>query len=348
MKFSEVLAALVVSLVPMEREGHAPSLLLQVGRKALLTAALFFLLVAAGPSHAQRATKIIVPFSPGGNTDLVARILAERLAPQLGVPVIVENKTGAGAIIGTEFVARAAPDGSTLLLTTVAHAVTPSLRKTLPYDSLNDFTPIYIAARAPQLMLVQNGVPANTLKEFLELMRANPGKYKFGSSGTGSALHLAGELLRQQAKLDIVHVPYKGTGQAINDVIAGHIDFIIDPISTAAEFAKSGRVKALGITSASRSPIEPDVPTFKEAGVPGYECYTWAALLAPKGLKPDVAQKLNKAVTDVMNAPATRKRFTELGLEPIQNMTLAEAATFIRNETQRWAKVIQTAGIKPE
>lgn len=306
-------------------------------------------LTIAAPVQAQPAvTRIVVPFTPGGNTDLVARMIAERLAPKINGTVIVENKTGAGAMIGTDFVAKAAPDGHTLLLTTVAHAVTPSLRKSLPYDSVADFTPLYIANLAPQLMLVSNKVPANSLREFIDLMRANPGKYRFGSSGTGSALHIAAELLRQQAKVDIEHVPYKGTGQSINDVMAGHIDFIIDPISTAAEFAKSGKVKALGITSAKRSTLVPDVPTFKESGLPDYEAYTWAAILGPKGMKPEVAQKLNQAIAEVMSEPATRKRFVDLGLEPIEKMTLAQAAAFLRVETQKWASVIRAAHIQPE
>lgn len=303
----------------------------------------------AAPAQAQQpVTKIVVPFAPGGNTDLVARMIAEKLGPKLGSTVIVENKTGAGAMIGTDFVAKAAPDGHTLLLTTVAHAVTPSLRKSLPYDSVADFTPLYIANLAPQLMLVSNKVPANTLREFIDLMRANPGKYQFGSSGTGSALHIAAELLRQQAKVDLVHVPYKGTGLAINDVMAGHIDFIIDPISTAAEFAKSGKVKVLAITSAKRSPLLPNVPTFKESGLPEYEAYTWAAIVGPKGMKPEVAQKLNQAIAEVMSEPATRKRFIDLGLEPIEKMTLTQAAAFLRAETQKWADVIRAANIQPE
>ena len=303
----------------------------------------------AAPAQAEQlVTKIVVPFAPGGNTDLVARMIAEKLGPKLGGTVIVENKTGAGAMIGTDFVAKAAPDGHTLLLTTVAHAVTPSLRKSLPYDSVADFTPLYIANLAPQLMLVSNKVPANTLREFIDLMRANPGKYQFGSSGTGSALHIAAELLRQQAKVDLVHVPYKGTGLSINDVMAGHIDFIIDPISTAAEFAKSGKVKALAITSAKRSPLLPDVPTFKESGLPEYEAYTWAAILGPKGMKPELAQKLNQAIAEVMSEPATRKRFVDLGLEPIEKMTLAQAAAFLRAETQKWAGVIRAANISLE
>ena len=303
----------------------------------------------AAPAQAQQTvTKIVVPFAPGGNTDLVARMIAEKLGPKLGSTVIVENKTGAGAMIGTDFVAKAAPDGHTLLLTTVAHAVTPSLRKSLPYDSVADFTPLYIVNLAPQLMLVSNKVPANTLREFIDLMRANPGKYQFGSSGTGSALHIAAELLRQQAKVDLVHVPYKGTGLSINDVMAGHIDFIIDPISTAAEFAKSGKVKALAITSAKRSPLLPDVPTFKESGLPEYEAYTWAAILGPKGMKPELAQKLNQAIAEVMSEPATRKRFIDLGLEPIEKMTLPQATAFLRAETQKWASVIRAANIQPE
>lgn len=251
-------------------------------------------------------------------------------------------------MLASSYVARAEPDGNTLLLTTVAHAETPALRKNLPYDSTADFIPIYVATKAAQLMLVNNNVPANNPKEFISLMRAHPGKYSFGSSGTGSALHLAAELLRQQAKVDLQHVPYRGTGQSINDVIAGQIDFIIDPISTAAQFAKSGRVKALGITSAKRSPLMPDVPTFAGSGLPGFEAYTWAAILGPKGLKPEVAQRLNRAFAEVLNEPATRQRFLDLGLEPFQNMNLAEAASFLRDENLRWTAVIKNAGIQPE
>lgn len=304
--------------------------------------------LAAGSALAQKALSIVVPFAPGGNTDLVARILAERLRPRLGVPVVVENKPGGGALMASAYVARAEPDGNTLLLTTVAHAVTPALRKSMPYDSETDFTPLYVATKAAQLMLVSNTVPAKDLKEFITLMRAHPDKYSFGSSGTGSALHLAGELLRQQAKVDIKHVPYRGTGQAINDVMAGNIDFIIDPISTAAQFAKSGKVRAFGITSTKRSALMPDVPTFAESGLPGYEAYTWAAILGPKGMKPEVAQRLNRAISEVVNEPETRQRLVALGLDPILSMSLVEAASFLHDENLRWTKVIKAAGIQPE
>jgi tripartite-type tricarboxylate transporter receptor subunit TctC len=310
--------------------------------------ALAVLGTAAAGSQAQGTISIVVPFAPGGNTDLVARILAERLAPRLGTAVVVENKPGAGAQMATSYVARATPDGQTLLLTTVAHAVTPALRKTLPYDTQADFTPIYVATRAAQLMVVSPNVPAKDLREFITAMRAEPGKYSFGSSGVGSALHLAGELLRQQARVDIQHIPYKGTGQAITDVMSGQIHFIIDPISTAAQFARSGKVRAFAVTSQKRSPLLPDVPTFAESGLPGFEAYTWAMILAPKGIRQEVASRLNKAIAEVVNEPATQKRLVDLGLEPINSMSLDEASTFLREETRRWTGVIRQAGIQPE
>lgn len=316
-------------------------------RRSML-AALVVLGLAGGNAWAQPAISIVVPFAPGGNTDMIARMLAERLAPKLGTPVIVDNKPGGGVLVASAFVARAAPDGRTLLLTTVAHAVTPALRKNLPYDSVADFTPLYVATRSPQLLVAHPAIPASNLKELVTLMRASPGKYSFGSSGTGSALHLAGELLRQQAGLDIKHVAYRGTGQSINDVIAGHIDFIIDPVGTSVEFAKSGRVKALGITSPKRSPLLPDVPTFAESGLPGFEAYTWAALLGPKGMPAALAQRLNRAVEEVMNEPAFKAKLAESGTEPITRMTLPEAALFLREETRRWGGVIKAAGIEPE
>lgn len=316
-------------------------------RRSML-AALVVLGLAGGNAWAQPAISIVVPFAPGGNTDMIARMLAERLAPKLGTPVIVDNKPGGGVLVASAFVARAAPDGRTLLLTTVAHAVTPALRKNLPYDSVADFTPLYVATRSPQLLVAHTAIPASNLKELITLMRASPGKYSFGSSGTGSALHLAGELLRQQAGVDIKHVAYRGTGQSINDVIAGHIDFIIDPVGTSVEFAKSGRVKALGITSPKRSPLLPDVPTFAESGLPGFEAYTWAALLGPKGMPAALAQRLNRAVEEVMNEPAFKAKLAESGTEPITRMTLPEAALFLREETRRWGGVIKAAGIEPE
>ena len=317
-------------------------------KRRSMMSALAALSFAGGNAWAERAITLVVPFAPGGNTDLVARMLAERLAPKLGATVLVENKPGGGVLIASSYVARAAPDGSTLLLTTVAHAVTPALRKNMPYDTVADFTPLYVATRSPQLLLASNGIPASNLKEFIALMRANPGKYSFGSSGTGSALHLAGELLRQQAGVNIRHVPYRGTGQSINDVIAGHLDFIIDPVGTSVQFAKSGRVKALGITSPKRSPLLPDVPTFAESGLPGFEAYTWAAVLGPKGMKPELAQRLNRAVEEVMNEPALKAKLAESGTEAITHMTLAQASTFLADETRRWGAVIKKAGIEPE
>lgn len=313
-----------------------------------LAATALMALGLAGNAYAERNISIVVPFAPGGNTDMVARMLAERLSPKLGATVIVENKPGGGAVVASSYVAHAAPDGNTLLLTTVAHAVTPALRKSLPYDSVADFTPLYVATRSPQILVAHNGIPANNMKELLALMRASPGKYSFGSSGTGSALHLAGELLRQQGGVKINHVPYRGTGQSINDVIAGHLDFIIDPVGTSVQFAKSGRVKALGITSPKRSPLLPDVPTFAESGLPGFEAYTWAALLGPKGMKPELAQRLNRAIQEVMNEPAFKAKLAESGTEAFPHMTLAEAQSFLREETKRWGEVIKASGIEQE
>ncbi|QCI67163.1 Bug family tripartite tricarboxylate transporter substrate binding protein [Phreatobacter stygius] len=314
-------------------------------RRCFIASALLAGATAAKAQSGGPAIKLIVPFAAGGSTDLVARITGEALAARLGRSVIIENRPGAGVITGTNSVARADPDGTTLLFTTVSHAVNPGLNSRLPYDSTADFVPIAHVATAPLVLSVHPSVPAAKLGDFLAYVRANPGKVHYGSAGVGSVLHMAVELLKHQAGLDVVHVPYRGAAPAMTDLIAGHVQFIIDPISTSAQQIKSGAIRALAVTSAQRSPSLPDVPTFAEAGMADYEASTWNVILAPKGTPRDLVEHINRAANAAVRDPAIVRRLEQLDIIPIADSTPASTAAFIARETERWTAIIKASGI---
>lgn len=313
--------------------------------KALVLASLTLGGLISSGAQAQ-ILKIVVPFAAGGSTDVVARILGEALAPKLGRPVIIENRTGAGAVVGTQAVAQAAPDGTTILFTTVSHAINPTLFDQLPYDSDRDFVAVAHVANVPLVLSVHPSVPANDLQEFLDYLRANPGKASYGSAGIGSVLHMSVELMKHQAKVDATHVPYRGAGPAMNDLIAGHIQFIIDPISTSAQHIKGKSIRALAVTSSQRSPVLPDVPTFKEAGLVDYEASTWNVILAPRGTPQEFVETLNQATNEVLAEPAVRKRFDAMEIIPVLNSTPASTSAFMAREAEKWSVIIKAAGVK--
>jgi len=293
------------------------------------------------PTHPIRIT---VPYPAGGTTDVVTRIVAEALSPRLGQPVIIDNRPGAGVTVGSNFVAKAPPDGYSLLVTTLAHAINPSLFRSLPYDSEQDFAPIGMIGLTPLVLVVNPGLEARDLASFIALLRAEPGRHTYGSAGVGSPMHVAPELFRQLTGTEIRHVPYRGEAPALNDLVAGHITFAIDPVTAASGLVRSGRLRAIAVASARRAEIMPDVPTMAEAGLPGFEAYTWTALLAPSATPAAVIERLNRDLNAVLALPQVRSRLTEFGVELSRAFSPEETREFIRSETVKWAPIVRASG----
>jgi tripartite-type tricarboxylate transporter receptor subunit TctC len=315
-------------------------------------AALWLLLCLPGAALAQgtyptRPIKLVVPYSAGGIADLVARAVTPGMAAALGQPVVVENRAGAGGHIAASEVARGPADGYTLVLTTIAHNAAQSMYANLNYAPAKDLKPVVLLAESASVLVVNPSVPARTVAELVALARAEPGKLAYGSAGNGSALHMAGELFRQLSGTDITHVPYKGGAPALNDLLGGQIQLMFDTIPTALPYIKAGRLRALGVTTAKRTPSLPDVPTIAESGVPGYESVPWYTISAPAGTPDDVVKRLNEVSNEVLKLPALAPRWNDLGLTPLGGPPEAAAA---RNdiETRRWTKVIEAGGIKAQ
>lgn len=310
------------------------------------------LLSVSALAHAQanyptRAVRVIVPSSPGGGTDISARILAPQLTQFLGQQVIVENRPGAGTMIGGEAVARAAPDGYTLLMGISTLAINPAMYKKVPYDALKDFAPISQAVSLSNVLVVHPSLPVRNLKEFIALVKPRPGQVNFASAGVGTSPHLSMELFLVMAKLKMLHVPYKGSGPGVTDLVAGHVPAMMPNMLSAQPHIKSGRLRALGVTGSKRAPGADDIPTIAEAGVPGYEAVQWYGLLAPVATPRDIITKLHAGVVRALQNPDVRQRLLNDGAEPVGNSP-EEFANYLRGETTKWAKVVQAAGIKPE
>lgn len=309
-------------------------------------AACIALPVPAAAAYPDKPVRLIVPFAPGGSTDTLGRLLAEALHPILGQPVIIENKPGAGGNIGGDFVARAAPDGYTLLLAAAGPTVVnPSLYSNMPFDPAKDLAPITCLEREHNLMVVTKSLPAKTLQEFLDYARSHPGKLSFGSPGNGSPAHLAGELLKQQAGLQMEHVPYKGSGPAVTDLVAGHIDFVIDNMPALLPQVQAGNLRALAVPSDKRATAAPEIPTFDEEGLKGFVVMAWKGLMAPAGTDPKIIARLHDAVAEALRNPQLRARFQELGAEPLVS-TPAEFAQQIKEETAWWSKLVKSTGTR--
>jgi tripartite-type tricarboxylate transporter receptor subunit TctC len=307
-------------------------------------------LALAGSCFAQYPNKpitTVVGFAPGGGTDTVSRIVAKALGDQLGQQVLTDNRAGAGGNIATDFVVRSQPDGYTLYLANVgALAVNPHLLP-LQFDPLKDLAPITLAVAFPNLVVVQPDVPANTLQDFIKLAKANPGKYTYGSSGIGGAGHLAGELLKMMAKVDLVHVPFKGGGPAMQAMLGGQIhSYFATPVA-AGPHVKAGKVKALATTGPRRDPFMADVPTVAESGYPGYEATNWYAYLAPAKTPRDILERLNREIVKALNSAEVKDLLAKQGLEPAPG-TPEQLAAFIKREYDTWGKVVKEAGIKPQ
>lgn len=306
----------------------------------------FFAACLTGTAHAQswpaKPLRIISPYSPGGLGDLVPRGIASGLTERLGQQVIVENRPGASQIIGMQTAARSAPDGHTLVYGSVTSlAINPSAHKSLPYDPVKDFAPISLAVTTPLYLVLHPAVPAKSVRDLIALARAQPGKLTFASGGNGSSNHLAGELFKSLAGVDLLHVPYKGAGPAMTDVMAGHVDLMFGAAGLSE--ARAGKVKLLAVTSAKRSPLAPAVPTIAESGVPGYEATIWFGLLAPAGTPPAIVERLSKEVGAVLAQPKLRQQFSTIQLTA---GTPQQFAALIAREIPKWRKVIQGARIE--
>jgi tripartite-type tricarboxylate transporter receptor subunit TctC len=294
---------------------------------------------ASAQAFPSRALRIVVPFPAGGGTDLVARTLAEGMSKDLGQPVIVENKPGGGTVIGSDAVAKAPGDGYTLLLTTSAHAINNSLVKNLPYSTDKSFANVALVGRGPNMLVTRIDSPYKTVKDVLEAARANPGKLSYGSSGNGTAVHLAGELLKMMAGVNITHVPYRGAGPAYTDLLGGHVDLVFATAAGAGKFVESGKMRAIAVTSAARSPSWPQVPTIAESGLAGYEADVWYAVFASGGTPKDVVARLNTAVRHATESPVFKARVESEGLVTAVG-TSEELSLYIRAEEIRWRKVV--------
>ena len=309
---------------------------------------------AVGPAYAQDAqqypskpVRFVIGFAPGGFTDLMARLLASRLSETWGQQVIAENRPGGGSIIATEIVAKAPPDGYTLLMMTDNHVTNPSLFKALPYDSEKHFAPITLAALAPFMLLIHPSLPVKSVKDLVALAKARPGELAFGSGGIGGPGHLAGEMLNTLAKVRMVHVPYKGGALAMVDLQAGNVQLYFGNVPTSLPHVQSGRVRALAVTTAKRAAVAPEYPTVAEAGVPGFELSPFYGVITRAGTPPDVLAKLNRDIVAILRSPATRERITTLGGDPVGN-SQAEFAAFLKTESVKWGKLVRDSGATPQ
>ena len=300
----------------------------------------------AAQSFPARPAKIIVPFPPGGPLDTVGRALAQGLTERWGQAVVVENKPGAGGNIGADFVAKSAPDGYTVVMGALStHAVNPSLYAKLPYDAQNDFAPITLVAVTPNVLVVNPSLPVKSVGELVAHAKAHPGQLSFGSGSTGSAGHLAGELFKADAGIDMVHVPYKGAAPAMQALLAGDTQLMFDNLANAMAQVKAGKLRALAVTTAQRSKLAPELPTMAEAGVPGFDISTWFGLLAPAGTPADVIAKWNADVTRLLSAPDMRERLLAQGAEPAPDSP-PEFARFIASELAKYARIVKASGAK--
>jgi tripartite-type tricarboxylate transporter receptor subunit TctC len=308
--------------------------------------------LAAGTASAQgaypdRPVRVVVPFAAGGTTDIFARLLGERLSQALGQQFVIENRGGAGGNIGADAVAKADPDGYTLVMGTVGtHAINASLYAKMPYDALGDFAPVAYVAGVPNLMVVNpKNVKAANVQDFIAEAKGAARRFNMASSGNGTSIHLSGELFKQITGVEMPHVPYRGSGPAVNDLIGGQVDVMFDNLPSSIEHAKAGTLRPLAVTSAQRSPAIPNVPTLAESGLPGFEATSWFALFAPKGTPAAIVAKLNQEVRKALETPELQKRFAELGGE-IRPMSPDELAAYVRSEHDKWAKVVKTAGAR--
>lgn len=317
--------------------------------KSIIAAGLLAGVVSVGPAQAEfpeRAVTLVVPFAAGGSTDVVARVIAERMSADLGQQVVVQNVGGAGGSLGAGNVARAEPDGYTILMGTVAtHALNPLILKNKPYDAETDFAPVSLLVVVPNVLVVNPQLPVKDVKELLALLKAEPEKYSYASSGNGTPLHLSGELFNAMAGVKMQHVPYKGSGPALTDVIGNQVPIMFDNLPSSSGHIKAGTLRALAVTTAVRAPSFPDVPTMAEAGIPGYETYTWNALFAPKDTPKEVVDRLNASAKVAMADPAVVERMKEFSATVVASSP-EELAAHVKAEMAKWTPVVRDANVQ--
>lgn len=313
----------------------------------LKTAAFLFVLstAAAAQDYPTKPVRLIIPFPPGGSNDVVGRLVATQLSEKLGKQVVVDNRGGAGGTTGTEIASNAAPDGYTLLVVSIAHAVSPGLYK-LNYDPIKSFTPIAILASGPNVLAVHPSLPVNSVQELVALAKQKPGELQYASAGVGSFQHLGAELFKLTAKVDMLHVPFRGGGPAMTDVVGGHTKIMFSSLVQTTPNIKSGRLKALGVGSKTRNPVLPDVPPIAD-GVPGYEAVNWWGIVGPAGLPAPVVAKLHKDITAALQSPELKAAFDKQGASVVQ-MSSAEFAKFVETELAKWQRVVKDANIKAQ
>ena len=312
--------------------------------RKMLAALLAAPLVAFAQSYPAKPVRIIVPFAPGGGSDLAGRLVAAKLSERMGTQFIVENRPGAGSNLGAEIAVKSPPDGYTLLLISASYTVNPSVYK-LTFDPLNDITPIIQISGGPYVVAVHPSVPANTVAEFVALVKKQPDKYAYGSSGSGSIMHVASEYFLDAAKIKVLHIPYKGTGPAVADTIGGQVQLVFGAVPVTLPHVKAGRLRALAVTTDKRIAAAPDLPTVAESGYPGYEVTNWHGLVGPKGLPRDIVERLNREIGEVVKGEEMKKNLAADGLEPAGGSP-ARFGEILKNEMVRWAKVVRQAGIK--
>ena len=303
--------------------------------------------LASAQAYPTKPIKFVVGFAPGGATDVVGRLMAKKIGDALGQPIIIENKAGGSSNIGAEAVFRAAPDGYTFYVSAITSAINVSLFPKLPFDFARDFEPVALFANVPNILVVHPSVPAKTVKELIDLARAQPGKLSYASSGSGTSIHLCGELFKMLTKVDMVHIPYKGSAPAMTDMIGGQVQVMFDNMPSALPHVKAGKLRALAVTSAQRSPSAPEVITMGEAGVPGFDVQSWFGLVAPKGTPKDIIARVNAEAVNALATAEIRERFLDLGAVPAP-MSPEAFGDFIRAEIIRWSEVVKASGAKVE
>jgi tripartite-type tricarboxylate transporter receptor subunit TctC len=316
-------------------------------RPALAILALLAASGAPAQQYPSKPVRIVVPFAAGGPADIYARAVGEKLAGSLGQPVVVENKPGAGSLLGTDAVAKSAPDGYTLLMMSNTHTVNESLVPERPFQLMRDFVPVAPVNYSDLVLVVHPSVPANNLREFIALAKSKPGKLNYASSGNGTPYHMAGELFKALAGVDILHVPYKGSSGARTDILGGQVDMMFDAITTMASNVQAGKLRALGTSGRVRSGVLPEVPTVAEAGVPGYDAVIWLGIMAPAGTPRTVVDRLNNEITRIVNAPEMKAAWAKQGAVSM-SMTSDEFGRFMREDIDKWARVVKVSGAKPD